>query len=1723
VSRASITTTLKVDDKATPAIKNIIGQMSAYQKQHAEAIKQIDKQNIASARSEKTAATLVKEAQQEKTDAILKIQNTIALMTRKEKIQYNKKIEDIKAEGNKEQELLGKDLRYTTVYYNTKIAKAKEAQQKLKSINKSNLVPLVRDKNLASSNFGSTAMQLETQAKKEADAHKKIAKAKDKNTKSTDHLANATIRYLRWAGTIVGVLYAVERAWRVTTGAGIEMNKMVENNTYGIAALVSANTRMVDSYGNTLTPMQKFVAGQKIAKERMKELRVEAMKTPATFKQITDIFQQAIGQTMGMGNAFGATVDEIGKNTVELSSRFAQVAGAIGMPMDRVKEEIRSALTGNVSTDSIISTMLFGSPTKANAAIRKARQSANGLKDLFDSVFKSFDILSTTRTFDKGLNQMKGAWEIAMGDMVAKSGMFKDITNTFYTMSQDIIDNTDEIVKRFDNFYKTLKKVAPVIEKITEAFLIYKAVGIASTIWKSVAAFTAEQLIIDATTGAVTRLTASQKLLNATILKNPYVIAVAAAGIGLNYLIDKTNELHDATKKTIEDVQSQNVNLLGTKEQLTQELAQKEKMLKVWTEKLAKDKKKYGKDSNIFGIDKAQVEGITQAVKKLNEQLDGTTARKEKAQKALESAKKQIILLTKAGINYKLYNNAQKELLKSLSEEVKLQKEIKKYTDGILVNKKLLAVEEARPKPEKNLIANIKKVIATEEKIVKQKQDKISKIKQDALDKEDAKYQSFNNKMRSINNKAYVEVQRQLNKEKTDKKKAYDSMFQTKKEYLNIIGTEEEKAQAQIASTMSKLGEDGTLTAKQLKKAFAKLNQEHILSINADALSLISNPLDTLNAKFIKMYENIKRLTGEDAWSPEQLQKFFNVWQKSAEDIGKQNKKQSKYELIGSSMWTAGLKGQAKSIANIGNAIGDLGKDQAKWNALVKAGGDDEAKKNIHLNNQFALYGNIAGAMSNMFEEGSKGAEASKIAQASLAIVGGAAAIINQGKGDPYTAIARMAAMAATVAGVLGNAGISGGGGISAESGYQNTIKQNKEDIKLSYEPITNRLDQQIALLDSINRNGSSAELKNSEASISFARDYALWKEDVFSGSRLSPAPSKLGDKDWQNISNWESNLGIDVWSNPSGNDIQLNTDVLRQGNNLIDVIRNLLDTKFYAGTLGQNATNTTGDQQDQLAWLDKMISELQGKINDWAISTIDSMNKLTDASRDFQDSFDKLTDSTYYADKTLRNSFSQVDKLRGDTTLPDYLHGLVDSIQTTNDFLTDDRFNLLLSKDPADIEAQTKLLKEFGDVTGHVFENGASEALDYIDSIKKVTDAMSTSNTNINSFIDSFRTDQQKAEYQASKLGVNLATDMNGLSLLFKQLSSDTFGLTDADLSLLQANKDLINSGLDDYINKINDNVSTLNGVIDSLSGVIEKLKGSTAGAGYSLTHFYELMSKTQQLSNSTDYKAFSDSVSDTINASSVLFDTANFQTARDQLFAQAVAQNQFDSLEVHTLTQIDYLKEIEANTRESNAHLIDMLTALSQDVQKQYTNSNAAVVDSAYLTYLNRDAEAAGSTYWQNQLSSGSVATTSIGLAVATAGAVNGEISRADYVTDLYTQGLGRTPTQAEVDYWTNDSQTSTADLANNFAELDLNFHAFADGGIVTKPTLGLIGEAGYPEAVIRFKDPRDPLQTKELIQAIKDLTNIVIQQADDGRETRKLSEDQLATLLDIEEKIA
>ena len=343
------------------------------------------------------------------------------------------------------------------------------------------------------------------------------------------------------------------QAWEKTLGKGLEVNKIIESNTMGIAALISANTENVDSLGNVLTPMEKFAKGQEKAKNILAELRKESVKTYATFPQLIEIYQQAQGQVLSMGDAFGTTVDEINKNTIKLASRMSNLAGSIGMPMDRVREEMRSLLSANASTDSLISTMLFGSPTQANKAITEAKKRTNGITELMERMLQPFDILAETKTYQKGILTLQNAWETAMADMVKDSGMFQDITDAFYGMSDVLINNMDDIVGSFDSFYESAKKVVSVLDEIA---LAVAGFFVAKKLLPLFTSLTTQLVSYDTITKrAVVSTKAFTASLKALALANAPLIALAGTIEALTFAYKNYNELKETQEKYAKGVQ----------------------------------------------------------------------------------------------------------------------------------------------------------------------------------------------------------------------------------------------------------------------------------------------------------------------------------------------------------------------------------------------------------------------------------------------------------------------------------------------------------------------------------------------------------------------------------------------------------------------------------------------------------------------------------------------------------------------------------------------------------------------------------------------------------------------------------------------------------------------------------------------------------------------------------------------------------------------------------------------------------------------------------------------------------------------------------------------------------------------------------------------------------------------------------------------------------------
>jgi len=1066
-------------------------------------------------------------------------------------------------------------------------------------------------KNIISQNEYNLALQKEKQFTKEA-------------TAATGKMTGALVRHLRQVETLVIAFYTVREGFRKTIGVGLDMSKMIESNTYGIAALTSANTRMYDSLGNALTPMQKFVAGQKIAKDVLKELRLESLKTPATFKQLTEIYQQATGQTMAMGDAFGTTVESINKNTILMSQRLSNLGSAIGMPMDRLREEIRSLLSGNASTDSLISTMLFGSPGATNKAVAKAKESTEGLVKMLNEKFKDFDILATTQTYEKSILQLQGAWEIAMGDTVEKSGLFKDLTDSFSDMAKYITTHTDDIVDSFDNVY----------DKLSVLSMLSVPMGTLVDISLDLGA--ALKGVVEEVDNLFTKISGDKTL-----------GAFGTSLLGVSVIFDTIYVGLHNTLTLISSIQG--ANIVGTIYNATQIDIDKlnNDMLSIddLTDRYIKS---YNKIKGISNKDTSKPitldDGVNKAYELLTKKKFKTDEEYYKALEVLNAkvkvkmAKDDLKLITELNINKKVSADIDKFINKEESTSVKLQKQKADWVkEQVALNKKL-AEEESRKIPITNSIDILKKaikkteegILATTKKIAdidQEKADKARKALEDKITKESkmlsmkmqiadldkqitgekpsSKKDALSNEIQRLYDINELQVKKEdklkyelklreaianyINSETEEIDKQNQAIEDTYNKYMQIVGSDYDKWLISTNQTMQDLAESGTLTAKQLQEVRDALDAKYDLKIG---LEDIDETYDDMDRILEAQKESIQaNLDWGESFNPI-VDGIHNVMAAFSEQHTQEMDKKLELNEIDKKIEEDRLEvNLSKDTAIV--------KAQKQYKITIKEKKDKAKLDKKYAKKELDSYADLAGASASLFKEKTAAYKVlhavevglhtakmgmmitemfmnqTKVAtKVSLDAVDNASeisktpakglnAILSQGS-IPIIGFALMAAMAALVASFGGGSHGSGGSSVGGVDSSTIATSQNQSMMtEKTEQPILDRLDRQIELLEILGKSGTADTYKLELAKKQYAMDTKLKSEEI--------------------IRNAQSSTSMEHWNTQKDQD-QLNKAWLEQFskvNEELTTLNNGVETTLYKANYDYKGNVKSVDFQD--------------------------------------------------------------------------------------------------------------------------------------------------------------------------------------------------------------------------------------------------------------------------------------------------------------------------------------------------------------------------------------------------------------------------------------------------------------------------------------------------------------------------------------------------------------
>ena len=432
-------------------------------------------------------------------------------------------------------------------------------------------------------------------------ASKKQVDNLQKEDKARKDSINELVRHIRKLETLAVAYYAVTRAYQNTFGAGVQLNREYENMELGIAAVIASKTQAVDVTGKETDALTKFMVAQKQTKDVLADIKKAAMETPATFSQMVGFYQQAIGHALASNGAFGASIQEVNTNTIQFTKRISALASSVGMSMDLVNEEVRSLMSGDVTSDSKLALILFGSPTKANEAIKEAKKQVGGLTELFDEKLSQFAILDNIDTYDKNVAKAIGLLDTLRKE--AAKPIFDDISQGFKDLAIYLEANGDRISDYIQQLYALGKAGLQYADDVAKIYVAYKVGGAVATGIITVIGLVTKLNEVKKASVALTKSeTVLEIMKNAVTAKGLAQVAVGAGATyaayeGISYLLEKISE--DANKaygslKQLEDIKIAGEVDVGTykqfdvfgeeiinKQQLIDGLNEAERMLKM--------------------------------------------------------------------------------------------------------------------------------------------------------------------------------------------------------------------------------------------------------------------------------------------------------------------------------------------------------------------------------------------------------------------------------------------------------------------------------------------------------------------------------------------------------------------------------------------------------------------------------------------------------------------------------------------------------------------------------------------------------------------------------------------------------------------------------------------------------------------------------------------------------------------------------------------------------------------------------------------------------------------------------------------------------------------------------------------------------------------------------------------------------------------------------------
>jgi muramidase (phage lysozyme) len=227
---------------------------------------------------------------------------------------------------------------------------------------------------------------------------------------------------------------------------GVETQKKIEDTRVAVGSLIAS---FDETEGRD--PLAKLRIGLGLAQEQTKALRLDALKTSATFSSLSEGFQQAIGP----GLEAGLNLNQIRTLTLQIG----QAAKAQGLADDKIAQEIRAILSGDITADASVAKALG----ITSGDVTKLQGNADKLFDYLQSKLATFSAAGeiASQTLSGTLSNLGEAGEVAAGQ--ATEGFFKRLKAGVTTFLPEVFEQaTGEINRNLQPILSVFDRIASV-------------------------------------------------------------------------------------------------------------------------------------------------------------------------------------------------------------------------------------------------------------------------------------------------------------------------------------------------------------------------------------------------------------------------------------------------------------------------------------------------------------------------------------------------------------------------------------------------------------------------------------------------------------------------------------------------------------------------------------------------------------------------------------------------------------------------------------------------------------------------------------------------------------------------------------------------------------------------------------------------------------------------------------------------------------------------------------------------------------------------------------------------------------------------------------------------------------------------------------------------------------------------------------------------------------